>query len=185
MVVSYVGKGGISPDSIAITAYKSPTNFKKHYFKIKRSDEENSKTNPDISLYQTDYRDRIIYTTYHKFSTSDYKPQALDSTFIEKREQMQFDVNYGDHYQSDFVLNPFEEIVIRNTTNCGGGRLGGPLVCPVYLSYYKMRLPQKTIYFKEIKGMNQFKIIPIFNKKYLFFHPDDYATNSRLFLIDE
>lgn len=180
ILVSDIKEGASAGDSISISDYKSLGNVKKYYFQTGLSD--NSK--PSISLYKTDFSKNIIYTTYHKFSAPDYRPELLDSTFADKREAMDFEPNFADYYKDDFVLEPFEDIVVGNTSNCGGGKLGTTLICPIYLNYYKIDLLKKSISFKEIYNLNQFKILTAFGKRFLFYH-SDFRGNSRLFLIEE
>ena len=179
ILVSDIREGSSSGDSIVISDFKSLDNVQKHYFQKGVSDD----SKPKIEVYKTDFIDNTIYTTYHKFSAPDYKPVLLDSTFADKREAMHFEVNFADYYKNDHVLEPYEDIVVGNTSNCGGGKLGGPIVCPVYLNYYKIDLPKKSISFKELEGFNQFKVLTAFGKKLLFYH-SDFRGNSRLFLID-
>ena len=180
ILVSEVRKNVASADSIVISEYNSFEDAKKFYYIKGNSDS----TNFPIDLYKTDFLDGNIYATYHKFSAPDYKPELIDSAFIKKRDRMKFVPNFADNYNSEFALKPFEEIVVGNTTNCGGGKLGGPIVCPVYLNYYKIDLSKKSILFKELEGLNQFKVLTIFGKRCLFYH-SDFRGNSRLFLIEE
>lgn len=180
ILVSDIKEGASTGDSISISDYKSLENVKKYYFQKGISDE----SKPPISLSKTDFSENIIYTTYHKFSAPNYSPQLMDSTFADKREAIDFEVNFADYYKDDFVLEPFEDIVVGNTSNCGGGKLGTTLVCPVYLNYYKINLPKKAISFKEIHDLNRFKILTAFGKRFLFYH-SDFRGNSRLFLIEE
>ena len=179
ILVSDIREGSSSGDSIVISDFKSLDNVQKYYFQKGLSDD----SKPKIEVYKTDFIDNTIYTTYHKFSVPDYKPVLLDSTFADKREAMHFEANFADYFKNDHVLEPYEDIVVGNTSNCGGGKLGGPIVCPVYLNYYKIDLPKKTISFKELEGFNQFKVLTAFGKKLLFYH-SDFRGNSRLFLID-
>lgn len=180
IMVSDIREGTSTGDSIVISEYQSPDIVKKHYFQKGLSDESKA----HISLSKTDFSENTIYTTYHKFSAPDYSPQLLDSTFADKREAMDFEANFADYFDDDFVLKPFEDIVVGNTSNCGGGKLGTALVCPVYLDYYKIESPKKAISFKEIHNFNQFKVFKVFGKRFLFYH-SDFRGNSRLFLIQE
>lgn len=180
ILVSDIKEGADTRDSIVISEYNSLDNVKKYYFQKGLSDD----TKFPIELYKTDFFDNSIYTTYHKFSAPDYKPELMDSTFVYKREAMNFEANFADYYKDDHVLEPFEDIVVGNTSNCGGGKLGTTLVCPVYLNYYKIDLPKKSIFFKEIYNLNQFKVLAAFGKRFLFYH-SDFRRNSRLFLIEE
>jgi hypothetical protein len=94
--------------------------------------------------------------------------------------------NIASFYNNENVLNPFESIVIGHSTVCGGGRLGGPIICPVYLDYYKISSPKKTVYFKERSSLNDFKILNIFGENCLLYL-GGYGPygNSILFIIDE
>lgn len=179
IIVSEVGKAGVSPDSMAISEYKSLSDFKKFYYKI-----EQDSSKPNLAdLYQASYLDGNIYGTHYRFSAPDYKPVALDSVFLKRKEKMTFKSNFAEEYNSENVLKPFEEIVIANSTHCGGGKLG-PLVCPVYLSYFKIDATKKEITFKEREASNKFKVFSIFGKKYLYYNAP-YYENSSLFLINE
>lgn len=180
ILVSGVGKAGVSKDSIVISEYKNFTDVKKYYYKIETSKEEDS-LNPNISLYQIDYLDGTIYSTYHKFSAPDYKPVLLDSIFLKKRDDTKFSSNYASVYNDENILEPFEEIPVGNKTNCGGGKLWVPIVCPIYLSYFKINSGTKTISFKEKDSYNGFKLFTIFGKKCLF-NNSNFSGNSRLYL---
>lgn len=180
ILVSDVREGSFSGDSIVIMEYRSLNDVKKHY--LQKGKEDDSKS--PVDLYKTDFLDGKIYTTNHRFCAPDYKAESLDSTFADKREEMDFEPNFADNCNGEFVLKPFEEIVVGNTSNCGGGKLGTTFVCPVYLNYYKINLPKKLILFKEIYNLNQFKILTAFGKRFLFYH-SDFRGNSRLFLIEE
>lgn len=178
IMVGTFGKPGISPDSIVISEYKNFLIAKKIYYKI-----EQDSTKPTLNLYQIDYLDGKIYSTNYKFSVPDYKPVILDSAFLKKRKEIKFKTNFADVYNSENVLKPFDEIVIANSTQCGGGKLG-TLICPVYLSYFKINSKPKNFLFKERESNNKFKILSIFGKKYLFYNAS-YNGNSQLFLVNE
>ncbi len=193
IIVSYVRKdnSAVSSDSIMISDCTSFINCKKYYFKVDKSkshsteNEVDQQSEPNISLHTTLYlTNDTIYTQNHKFSPPNYTPELLDSLFWENRGDKKLVDNITSLYNDDDVLEPFEKIVIGHTSLCGGGRLGGPLICPVYLDYFKISSLKKTIYFKELHHHNQFKILNLFNKKCLLYLPGLHK-NSRLFIIDE
>lgn len=183
ILVSDVRKGEFLADSIVISEYKSFSSVKKYYYKVETSKDQDS-LNPNLSLYQIDYLDGNIYSSYHQFSAPDYKPVLLDSIFLKKRDDMKFESNYASIYNHQNDLKPFEEIPVGNTTSCGGGKLWGPIVCPIYLSYFKINSGKKSISFKEKESFNDFKTFTIFGKQCLYYN-SDFSGNSGLFLIKD
>lgn len=179
-----------SSDSIVISKYKSFTDCKKMYYKIEQSNNDSIvnevKQLKNIYLYKIEMIDDVIYTLYHKFSPPDYKAQLIDSMFWENRDKKSVEYNIASPYNNENVLNPFESIVIGHSTVCGGGRLGGPIICPVYLDYYKISSLKKTVYFKERSSLNNFKILNIFGENCLLYL-GGYGPygNTSLFIIDE
>lgn len=182
ILVSEIRHGSFSGDSIVISEYKSFSDVKKYYYKIETSKEEDS-LNPNMNLYQIDYLDGTLYSTYHKFSAHDYKPVLLDSIFLKNRDDMKFSSNYASIYNYENRLKPFEEIPVANKTNCGGGKFWGPIVCPIYLSYFKIKSGTRTISFKEKESYNNFKTFTIFGKKCIF-NSANFNQNSKLYLIE-
>ena len=183
ITVSYVSKddNAASSDSIVISDYTSLKNCKKYYFKINQSNNDSIK---NISLYDTEMIDDVIYTLNHKFSPPDYNPQPLDSQFWKNRGKELKVYNIASIYNEEHVLEPFESIVIANTTLCGGGRLGGSIICPVYLDYFKISSRKKTVYFKEVSSYNNFKILNIFGENCLLYLPGIFNKNTSLFIIN-
>ena len=176
ILISEVGEAGISTDSLVISEYKKLSEVKKIYYK---TGQDSSK--PNLNPYQVYYLDGNIYSGIYRFSAPDYEPVVLDSIFLKKKEKMKFETDFADEHNHKNVLKPFEEIVIANSAHCGGGKLG-PLVCPVYLSYFKIGSTKNTIMFKEREAGNRFRIIPAIGKRYLFYKAP-YDSNSSLFLI--
>jgi len=191
ITVSYVSKdnNAASSDSIVISDYTSLKNCKKYYFKINQSNNDSIKNEADpqpknINLYGTEMIDDVIYTLNHKFSPPDYNPQLLDPKFWKNRGDELKVYNIASTYNEEDVLEPFESIVIRNTTLCGGGRLGGSIICPVYLDYFKISSLKKTVYFKEVSSYNNFKILNIFGENCLLYLPG-INKNTSLFIINQ
>lgn len=192
ITVSYVREheSQNSSDSIVISKYKSFTDCKKIYYNIELTNNDSTKNEvnqlKNIDLYKIEMIDDAIYTLYHKFSPPDYKPQMIDSLFWKNRDEKLEVYNIASFYNNENILKPFESIVIGHSTLCGGGRLGGSLICPVYLDYYKISSIKKTVYFKERSSLNAFKILKIFGENCLLYN-GGYGPhgNSSLFIIDE
>lgn len=192
ITVSYVSKNNsaASSDSIVISDYTSLTNCRKYYFKIDQSNNtsiknESNSQSKSIDLYHVEMIDDVIYTLDYKFSPPDYNPQPLDSLFWKNRGSKVEVYNITSLHNEEDVLEPFDSIVIGNTSQCGGGRLGGPIVCPVYLDYFKISSPKKTVSFKELSSYNNFKILKIFDKNCLLYLPRIFDKNTSLFIINE
>lgn len=183
ILVSRLREEGASPDSIVISEYTSFANVKKYYTKIQQSKDEDS-VNQNISLYQVNYLDGTIYSSHHQLSAPDYKPIPIDSASLFRKKEIKFPPNFASIYNDENGLKPFEQIPVGNKSNCGGGKLWGPIVCPVYLSYFKIKSGTKTISFKEKESGNSFKTLTVFGKKCLFYN-SDFRGNSRLFLIED
>ncbi len=183
ILVSRLMKNGASSDSIVISKYTSFSDVKKYYTKTQQTTEEDS-LNQNINLYQINYHDGTIYSAYHQFSAPDYKPIPIDSTSLKRKNKIEFLPNFASAYNHENGLEAFEQIPVGNKSNCGGGKLWGPIVCPIYLSYFKIKSGKKTISFKEKESFNRFKTLTIFGKKCLFYDSSIHG-NSRLFLIED
>ena len=192
ITVSYVSKGNnaASSDSIVISDYTSLKNCKKYYFKINQSKNDSIKNesgqqSKNINLHETQMINDVIYTVNHKLSPPDYYPKLLDSMFWKNRGDELKVYNTTSIDNEENVLKPFETIVVGNTTLCGGGRLGGLIICPVYLDYFKISSLKKTVYFKEVSSYNNFKILNIFGENCLLYLPRIFNKNTSLFIINQ